>query len=243
MLSEKFEKKRLKIIDMLHRLSYLEFVLIMVVSIIVWMLLGCIAVFCKVLFVAFVCIMLYSLCLLLAYLAVYADVEIKDSDGNVVATVADIDTLEGYQDDYIILERNDGIWVLFGNFNAWIKPGYDLYLKSSDVAYSYIYNPNTSKWQQGACGPSLAFPCGHLKKVYCSTYDIVYTSDSSSSVASTVFFKAPKVGALQTVVKTINLGGVLSEIVSLMPLVLSVIILYLGLRKGLDFVSTHLRQA
>lgn len=180
---------------------------------------------------------------LMMSLAAYADVDIKDSDGNVVATVADIDTLEGYQNDYIILERNDGIWVLFGKFNAWIKSGYDLYLRSSDVAYSYIYNPNTRRWQAGTCGSSIGFPCGHLKKVYCSTYDIVYTSDSSSDVAGTVFFKAPKVGALQVVVKTINLGGVLSEIVSLMPLVLSVIILYLGLRKGLSFVSTHLRQA
>ena len=180
---------------------------------------------------------------LMMSLAAYADVDIKDSDGNVVATVADIDTLEGYQNDYIILERNDAIWVLFGKFNAWIKPGYDLYLKSSDVAYSYVYNPNTSKWQSGTCGSSFNFDCGNLKKVYCSTYDIVYTSDSSSDVAGTVFFKAPKVGALQAVVKTINLGGVLSEIVSLMPLVLSVIILYLGLRKGLNFVSTHLRQA
>ena len=73
-----FEKKRLKIIDGLRRLSNLEFVLIMVVSIIVWMLLGCIAVFCKVLFVAFVCIMLYSLCLLLACLVVNKIKEVSE---------------------------------------------------------------------------------------------------------------------------------------------------------------------
>lgn len=173
----------------------------------------------------------------------FADVDIKDSGGNVVATVPDIDTLEGYQNDYIILECNDGIWVLFGKFNAWIKPGYNLYFKSSDVAYSYVYNPNTRKWQSGVCGSGFNFDCQHLKKVLCSTYDIVYTSDSSSDVAGSVFFKAPKVGALQAVVKTIDLGGVLSEIVSLMPLVLSVIILYLGLRKGLNFVLARLRMS
>lgn len=76
MALEIFGKKRLKIIDRLRRLSHLEFVLIMVVSVIVWILLGCIAVFCKALFVAFVCIMLYSLCLLLAYLVVNKIVEV-----------------------------------------------------------------------------------------------------------------------------------------------------------------------
>lgn len=180
---------------------------------------------------------------LMMSLAAYADVDIKDSDGNVVATVADFDNLEGYQDDYILLERSDGIWLLFGKFDAWIKSGYDMYLKASDTASTYLYNPNTSSWMSNVVNSSISFDCARLNAVYYSTYDIVYTSDSSSDVAGTVFFKAPKVGALQTVVKTINLGGVLSEIVSLMPLVLSVIILYLGLRKGLNFVSTHLRQA
>lgn len=180
---------------------------------------------------------------LMMSLAVYADVDIKDSDGNVVATVADIDTLEGYQNDYIILERNNTICVLFGNYNASIKPGYSLYLKCSGTGSVYVYNKNTGSWRDSVVNGSPAFDMSGLKAVYYSTHDIVYTSDSSSDVAGTVFFKAPKVGALQAVVKTINLGGVLSEIVSLMPLVLSVIILYLGLRKGLNFVSTHLRQA
>ena len=59
-----------KIITVLRMLSPLEYVLIVVVSVIEWVLLLCFANSFKVLFVTVVCFLLYVLCLAFAYLIV-----------------------------------------------------------------------------------------------------------------------------------------------------------------------------
>lgn len=74
-------------------------------------------------------------------------------------------------------------------------------------------------------------------------YIPIYATQDILSYDGSVFFKPPKAPKLTAVARMTNLGGVLSEVVSLMPLALLVILLYLGLRKGLNFLSTALRRA
>ena len=69
-----------------------------------------------------------------------------------------------------------------------------------------------------------------------SSFDII-KSDGS------VFFQAPKMGALKKVLQMTSLGGVLSQVILLIPLVILVVVSYLGLRKCLNFVLTVLKRA
>lgn len=50
-------------------------------------------------------------------------------------------------------------------------------------------------------------------------------------------------GTLSTVVTADMLGGVLDEIVALLPVVLPVMIGFIGLRKGISFVQSVLHGA
>ena len=50
-------------------------------------------------------------------------------------------------------------------------------------------------------------------------------------------------GALKKVLQMTSLGGVLSQVILLIPLVILVVVSYLGLRKCLNFVLTVLKRA
>lgn len=172
----------------------------------------------------------------------------------------DVKGCDGALDEYMILNvtsGNSGIYVFFGQWyvNDTTKP-YSLMAldtKASGKAFFayYIEGKGWCKYA-GIGGCSLnASSSGEFAQLTSTNFDILYstydvkvaTGSTIDTVTEKVFFKAPPVGQLKMIVKRINLGGALSEVVSLTPLVLSVILLYLGLRKGLNFLSTALRRA
>lgn len=192
----------------------------------------------------FIVLLLTFVFVLSMSLVALADVDVKDSEGNVVATVLDFDSLVSDSDNYTILHPNDY------NLN---------YLLVYDKGAKLTYNSSTHKFNLSSGSVKLyrywtisQSPEWELFETASSDFCLsglsgsltfYYTTADIISSDGTVFLKAPKVGALQTVVKTINLGGVLSQVISLIPLVLLVVILYLALRKALNFVLARLRTS
>lgn len=172
----------------------------------------------------------------------------------------DVKGCDGALDEYMILNvtsGNSGIYVFFGQWyvNNTTEPHGLMALdtKASGKAF-YAYYIEGKGWCKyaGIGGCSLSAPSSReFAQLTSTNFDILYstydvkvaTGATIDTVTDEVFFKAPPVGQLKTILKRINLGGALSEVVSLMPLVLLVILLYLGLRKGLSFLSTALRRA
>lgn len=66
----------------------------------------------------------------------------------------------------------------------------------------------------------------------------------NDSALSTYFFSAPHPPKpLKEILQGVQLGIVLKQIVGLLPLLISLIVGFLGLRKGLNLLSTVLHQA
>lgn len=76
-----------------------------------------------------------------------------------------------------------------------------------------------------------------------SRYVPIYATQDILSYDGSVFFKPPKAPKLTAVLKMTNLGGALSEVISLMPLVLLAVTSYLALRKAYSFVLMQLRKS
>lgn len=187
------------------------------------------------------------------------DMQTITKDG-VTYEFPDVKSCDGALDEYMILNvtsGNSGIYVFFGQWyvNNTTKP-YSLMAldtKASGKAFFAYYIEGKGWYKYAGMGSSSsnAPSSGEFAQLTSTNFDILYstydvkvaTGATFDTVTDEVFFKAPPMGQLKTIVKRINLGGALSEVVSLTPLALSVILLYLGLRKALVYLSTALRRA
>lgn len=173
----------------------------------------------------------------------------------------DVKNIDGATDDYIIFNRNnkkagiENLCVLFGKW-YYVDNYYNLktFITSDGSAFARMLGDG--RWWIDPCSKK-SEDSGWKYYTYAdnvadfeytilySTYDIKYATsiDSVNSVTDEVFFKAPPVGQLKMIVKRINLGGALSEVVSLMPLVLLAVTSYLALRKAYSFVLMQLRKS
>lgn len=69
-----------------------------------------------------------------------------------------------------------------------------------------------------------------------------YSNDTIKAVTNPSFFQTPT-GVLAPELQAVEMMGVLQEIVELLPLILVVVVSFLGLRKALKMLSTLLHQS
>lgn len=181
--------------------------------------------------------------------AALADVTYKDKSGKELVTLPDMP--EEYQKklgtDYVVFYKDWGS----GHFSVRYIKGVLTMMKDGcyqqsgsddDLLYQVEYDSATSGYNVPMNRTYKEWG-SNVHKWSPSTYVPIYATANIMNYDDTVFFQPPKAPKLTAAVKRINLGGALSEVVSLTPLVLLVILLYLGLRKGLNFLSTALRRA
>lgn len=184
----------------------------------------------------------------------FADFVIKDKSGAVLATLPDLP--DDLKENYVIHVNNysDGriVYSLTTSDNEIgiiRRPEYLDVLYDCKVGLSiYIIQTKSAdkdkklEWQHYATDYAVNNYCIDETATILYTNSDLYLFDQGAKT-DTVFFKAPKVGALQKAVKKMDLSGPVYQVLSLMPLALSVVVLYLGLRKSLQFLLTRLRQA
>lgn len=160
-----------------------------------------------------------------------ADVVVTDKDGN-EHTLPDIPSEVG---NYLIRHDSFGYSLYVIDNTEFFYGGADTSLKIYGTTPTYYLTD--SVWEKGGTYNTDGVQIGLVSTIIYSTVDLVNRSDGS------VFFQAPKGLVLQTALRPINLGGTLSEVILLLPLVLLAIVLYLGLRKALNFVYQVLWKA
>ena len=171
-----------------------------------------------------------------------------------------VDTCDGALDEYMILNvtsGNSGIYVFFGKWyvNNTTEP-YSLYAldtKASGKAFFAYYIEGKGWYKYAGLGGAFLNEPSSVEfaqrtstnfDILYSTYDVkAVTGTTIDTVTDKVFFKPPQVASLTPVLKKIKLGGVLGEVISLIPLGLLAIVSYLALRKALSFVLARLRTA
>lgn len=179
----------------------------------------------------------------------FADVTYKDKDGKEIITIPDIP--EEYQkklgSDYVVyfydwggghrcvryckgipIMLRDGCYQLTGADDELI---YSVEYDSATGGYNVPMDKTFKSWGS------------NIYKWSPSKYVPIYATANIMNYDGTVFFQPPKTPELTAVVTRKNLGGVLGQVVSLIPLGLSAIVLYLALRKALSFVLARLRTA
>lgn len=171
-----------------------------------------------------------------------------------------VDTCDGALDEYMILNvttGNSGIYVFFGQWyvNNTTKPCTLMALdtKASGKAFFayYIKGKGWCKYAGMGSSSSDVPASGEFAQLTSTNFDIIYstydvkvaTGTTIDTATGEVFFKPPQVASLTPTLKKIGLGGVLGEVVSLIPLGLLAIVSYLALRKALSFVLARLRTA
>lgn len=178
-----------------------------------------------------------------------ADVTYKDKSGKELVTIPDMP--EEYQknlgSDYVVFYKDWGkghfsVRYIKGTLTMMSDGTYQQSGSDDDLLYQVEYDSATSGYNVPMNRTYKEWG-SNVHKWSPSTYVPIYATQDILSYDGSVFFKPPKAPKLTAVARMISLGGVLSEVVSLMPLVLLVILLYLGLRKGLNFLSTALRRA
>lgn len=169
-----------------------------------------------------------------------ADTTYRDKDGNDIVTVPDMpdDIKSKLGDEYVVYYRSDysGELIFYSGIPTYVGGGiYDFGLSGEIYRVQYVGSNKSYN------GGSITLP--YKVSLALESFPLIYSTSDVLSSDGSVFFQAPKAPVLQTVLRPINLGGSLSEVILLIPLVISAVLLYLGLRKALAFVLSQLRQA
>lgn len=101
----------------------------------------------------------------------------------------------------------------------------------------YVLSSNNSSWE-------LYKQKGYLG-IYYAKEKIIYSNiDIYNGIKSDdIFFQAPPQGILAPIVEGTKMETTLQEVIHLLPLIIVVVVSFLGLRKALQMLSTLLRRA
>ena len=156
-------------------------------------------------------------------------------------TVPDLDTLapEYYsliENGYIIRQESDTVWAIV------ILSSADSYFYGSSSVINckpaghmlYMDITQSNSWSDA----SYIKTDGSFRNVKYYGADI-YTDINKTNF----FFQKPEETELVQMMKQVEMKEVMKEIVGILPLILAVMVLYLGLRKGLQVLSKVLHKA
>lgn len=179
----------------------------------------------------------------------FADVTYKDKAGKEIVTIPDMP--EEYQKklgaDYVVFYKDWGkghfsVRYIKGTLTMMNDGAYQQSGNDDDLLYQTEYDSGPGGYNVPV-NQTYKQLGSNVYKWHPSVYVPIYATQDILSYDGSVFFQPPKVPKLTAVLKMTNLGGALSEVISLMPLVLLAVTSYLALRKAYSFVLMQLRKS
>lgn len=156
---------------------------------------------------------------------------------------------------YIIFKYDGKIWLFFGNTPYWgVHKGsgyYDLYVYCSDSGYGsnnnrasscqYAINLDSTDFSQPVekYNRTWGYCCGSLEN-----FEVLYSSVDIHDTSGGIFFQKTPVPVLVEVMSPeVVEKKTIQEILGVLPLILVVVVSFLGLRKALKMLSTFLNRS
>lgn len=182
--------------------------------------------------------------------------KVKASSTKYITTNNVTYTLPDECTEYYIIFKYDGkIWLYFGNTPYWgVHKGsgyYDLYIYASDNGYGsnnnrvsscqYAINLDSTDFSQPVekYTRTWGYCCGSLEN-----FEVLYSSVDIHDTSGGIFFQKTPVPVLVEVMSPeVVEKKTVQEILGVLPLIIAVVVSFLGLRKALKMLSTFLNRS
>lgn len=129
--------------------------------------------------------------------------------------------------------------VFFENISSDTITYYNMCVKKSNIVGGVVGLDDWHTIYEIDVEPLDVFSLGNLNEDNC----ILYSDNTVYNEDGTIFFTQAPLGALGKIMSKIPTTGIMSQIVTILPLILVVVVSFLGLRKAWRLLSTQLHQA